>query len=298
MKSTVAKSITFYELAWELYQAGVKPDEIAVRLGKDRATIYRWLKGIRYRGIRRFVREKREAKRKRKRRCLDAITVRRIKGLRDEYGWCGEKIVFWLKLKYGTKVSRSSLYRVLNRYYQLRPVKGHKNTKRGPVPKAAAPREVIQFDTVDLGELFLYVGVDIYTREVTVFIGEDLSSQEGARALKATMGTFGYSKVIQTDNGSEFGGEFAEGIRFFCQQHRYIRPYRKNENAYVESFIRTLRKECVGWITYRRKEKAELQGMLTRYLLHYHTERPHLSLRMLSPYQYVESLKVPLSHLR
>jgi transposase InsO family protein len=298
MRSTNAKSITFYELAWELYRSGVKPDEIAVRIGKHRATIYRWLKGIRYRGIRRFVREKKEAKRKRKRRCLDAITVKRIKRLRDEYGWCGEKIVFWLKLKYETKVSRSSVYRVLNRDYQLRPVRGHKNRKRGPVPQADAPQEVIQLDTVDLGELYLYVGIDIYTREAAVFIGEDLSSQEGARALTVIMQTFGYSKIIQTDNGPEFEGEFAEGVKLFSNQHRYIRPYRKNENAYVESFIRSLRRECVGWVAYRREEKTELQRMVDTYLLHYHLERPHLSLKMLSPHQYVESLKVLLSHLR
>lgn len=298
MKSTDVKSITFYELAWELYRSGIKPDEIAVRLGRHRATIYRWLKGIRYRGIRRFVREKKEAQRKRRRRCLDAITVKRIKRLRDEYGWCGEKIVFWLKLKYETKVSRSSVYRILNRYYQLRPVRGRENRKRGPVPKANAAREVLQFDTVDLGELFLYVAIDIYTREAVIFIGEDLSSREGAKALETIMEQFHYSQTIQTDNGPEFEGEFAERAKLFSNHHRYIRPYRKNENAYVESFIRTLRKECVGWVTYRKEEKAELQGMLNRYLLHYHTERPHLSLKMLSPYQYVESLKAPLSHLR
>ncbi len=233
---------------------------------------------------------------------MDSLTVRRIKALRDERGWCGEKIVFWLGLKYQTRVSRSSVYRVLNRYYQLRPARTPKNQRRGPVPKAFGPREVVQFDTVDLGELFLYVAIDIFTREAEIFVGENLSSEEGAGALRVIMKTFSFTKVIQTDNGPEFGGEFEEEARLFCDRQRFIRPYQKNENAYVESFNRTIRRECVGWIKYRKEEKAELMKMVANYLHHYYTERPHLSLRMLTPCQYIESLdlslKVPLSHLR
>lgn len=60
--------VSSYELVFELSRSGLKPEEIAARVGKDRATIYRWLRGIRYRGLRRFVKEKQEAKRHRKRR--------------------------------------------------------------------------------------------------------------------------------------------------------------------------------------------------------------------------------------
>ena len=42
---------TQLELAWELDGAGVKVPVIAQRVGKHRATVYRWLKGIRQGGV-------------------------------------------------------------------------------------------------------------------------------------------------------------------------------------------------------------------------------------------------------
>jgi transposase len=140
------KNVSIWELAFELFRSGVKPKNIAKRLGVGRATIYRWLKSIRYRGVRRFVREKKEAKRKRKRRCLDTRVVLKIKKIRQDTGWCGEKIVWELKRKHGIKVSQASVYRVLNRYFKLRS-KWKKNVARGPQPKATKPRDVIQADT-------------------------------------------------------------------------------------------------------------------------------------------------------
>ncbi len=111
------KNVSLYEVAWELFRLGIKPKDIAKRLGIGRATVYRWLKSIKYRGIRRFVKEKKEARRKRKRRYLDTRVVFKIKKIRQETGWCGEKIVWELKNKHGVKVSQSSVYRVLNRYF-------------------------------------------------------------------------------------------------------------------------------------------------------------------------------------
>lgn len=88
------KNVSIYEMAWELLSAGVKVGEVAKRLGKHQVTIYRWKKEIKYRGIRRFVKEKKEAKRKRKRRSLSSTVVRLIKKSRDDHhDWCGEKIV-------------------------------------------------------------------------------------------------------------------------------------------------------------------------------------------------------------
>lgn len=64
---------------------------------------------------------------------------------------CGEKIIFWLKNE-GIHLSRSTAYCILNKHLQLRS-KGRRNRVRGPLPRAKAPRQVIQMDTVDFGEL-------------------------------------------------------------------------------------------------------------------------------------------------
>lgn len=275
------KNVSLYELAWELYRAGVGVEEIGRRLGKHEVTIYRWLKGIRYRGLRRFVKAKREAMRKRRRRTLTTTVVLKIKRIREETNWCGEKIVWRLKRE-GVDVSRASVYRVLNRYFTLRS-KWKKNQARGPQPIAVRPRDVIQADTVDLGDLFAYTAIDIYTREAAVILGENLTAEEGAVCLAQLLSRFGFCQVLQTDNGGEFGQACTVVIKRYALRHRRIHARRKNENAFIESFHRSLRKECLGWIKYRREEKETLQSLIDQYLVHYHHERPHLGLGLKTP---------------
>ena len=58
--------------------------------------------------------------------------------------------------------------------YQLKS-KWKKNQKRGAVPKADHPREVVQMDTIDFGEVFAFTSVDIFSKEADVFLAPDLT---------------------------------------------------------------------------------------------------------------------------
>lgn len=286
------RTVTIWELANQLLSAGVSANEVASRVGKNRATVYRWKKAIRYRGIRRFVADQKQAKRKRHRRCLTNQVVRLIKTSRvNHHDWCGEKIVWELKTKYGIKVSRSSVYRVLNRYFKLRS-KWKKNQARGPLPQAFAPRDVIQADTVDYGELFAYTAVDIYTREICVILGDNLTGEEGRRCVGQIFDRLGSCLTFQTDNGGEFATECDKIIKRYAHKHHRNHARRKNENAYIESFNRTLRKECLGWAKYKLTDKPRLQQMVDEYIRYYNTERPHLGLGLKIP------AEVAKSHLR
>lgn len=62
------ETLTQPELVWELHRAGVKVPIIAQRVGKHRATIYHWLKGIRLGGLREFVQNYKNAKKRPRRR--------------------------------------------------------------------------------------------------------------------------------------------------------------------------------------------------------------------------------------
>lgn len=273
---------TQLELAWELDRAGVKVPVIAQRVGKHRATVYRWLKGMRRGGLREFVREYKNAKKRPRRRKVNPGIERRVLSIRREHrDCCGEKIVYWLD-KEGVLLSRSTVYRVLNKHLRLRP-KGHRNRPRGPVPRAKAPREVIQMDTVDFGGLYAYSAIDTYTREVQVVLLPGLTGEDGRKALDLVMAYFGSCEVLQTDGGKEFKGEFEQRVGCYAQRHRVARPYRQNEQAFVESFHRTLRRECLGWWKYKVSEKDALQEEVQRYLDYYHYQRPHLGLGMQPP---------------
>src|SRR5207237_3684650 len=112
-----------------------------------------------------------------------------------------------------------------------------------PEPKAARPREVIQHDTVDFGGLFAYTSVDIITREASVVISTGMHGSDGAKALKQHMQYFRFAELFQRDGGSEFEKEWEQTAKQYCKHIRTARPYKKNEQSYIESFNRTLRKE-------------------------------------------------------
>jgi transposase InsO family protein len=138
-------------------------------------------------------------------------------------------------------------------------------------------------DTVDFGGLYAYSAIDTYTREVQVVLLPGLTGEDGRKALDLVMAYFGSCEVLQTDGGKEFKGEFEQRVGCYAQRHRVARPYRKNEQAFVESFHRTLRKECLGWWKYKLSEKDALQEEVQQYLDYYHYQRPHLGLGMQPP---------------
>lgn len=287
------QSISLIELAWELHKSGVSSDDIALRINRHRATVFRWICRIKRCGIREFLRRYERAKKgRRQKRKTDPIIKARVYAIRERYhNCCGEKIRYWMKREHGVTLSLSTIYRLLNEKYQLRPKHREKNQKRGPVPTAAKPREVLQCDTVDFGELYAYTSIDIFSREAAVIIGTGLEASDGARALRRQMDYFHSAELVQRDGGSEFEREWQGVARLYCQRVRTSRPYRKNEQAYIESFNRTLRKECLGWTIYRREDLQRIQVKVNEFLDFYNNHRPHLSLKLQSPKEY-------LSHLR
>lgn len=287
------QSVPVIQLVWELHQAGLHVDNIASKVGRHRATIYRWLRGIRHYGIREFLRRYQNAKKgRRQKRKTHGSVKALIYEIREEHNHCcGEKVQYWMKKLHDITISVSTIYRVLAEKYKLRS-KWKKNTQRGPVPRADKPRQVVQVDTVDLGELYAFTAVDIYTREVWVTIENNLEAKTGAKALSAQMqNMFGHSELIQRDGGPEFGKAWQVVAEQHCNRVRTSRPYKKNEQAYIESFNRSLRKECVGWGKYKKRQKQILQAKVDKYLQYYNYERPHLSLNLATPKNY-------LSHLR
>lgn len=286
-------SIPLIEHAWQLHKAGLSVDSIAPQINKDRATVFRWFKGVRLKGIAKFLRDYQNAKKgRRQKRKTDPVTKARIYAIRKEFkDCCGEKIQYWMQRRYGQYVPISTIYRVLNQKYQLRSKYKQKNQKRGPIPKAEKPRQVLQTDTVDFGELFAFTAIDICGRDAQVVMQTGLEGKHGARALMQQMKYFQFVDLIQRDGGSEFEKEWEQTAKVYCNKIRTSRPYKKNEQAFIESFNRTLRKECLGWTTYKKKDLPRIQAKVNEFLDFYNNQRPHLSLNLLTP-------KEHLSHLR
>lgn len=280
------QNATLITLCWELYEQGIPKVRIAERLHKHRETVHLWIKGIEKYGLLPFLDKYEQAKKgERQSRQVDSIVKRWVWAIRErEYQCCGQKIRYFLAREYGLHLSVPKIYEILAEKYIIRS-RWKKNHSRGPIPEASRPREVVQMDTIDFGGLFAFTAIDIYTREADILLAPELTAEYGLSFLFQSMGRRfdNHVHLIQTDGGPEFKANFLNAVLAFSDRHRVTRPYRKNEQSYIESFNRTVRKECLGWHNYRVNELEECTDMVESFLTRYHYHRPHLGLGMRTP---------------
>lgn len=273
-------------LAWELHEQGLSKSAIARRLGRNRETIITWIAGIERHGFKPFLDTSAQAcKKPRPARQVAPLVKQHIWAIRErEHDCCGQKIAYFLNQEHSIQLSVPKIYEVLAERYVIRS-KWKKNAKRGPAPQATAARQVVEMDTVDFGGLFAFTAVDIFSREADVLLRPTLTAEHGAaflhRCMRRRFNRF--VELVQTDGGSEFEAEFAHQVWNYCSEHRIARPYKKNEQAHIESFNRTLRKECLGWAKYAPQDEPRLFRQVEAFLDRYHYHRPHLGFTPMRP---------------
>lgn len=279
-------TLTPLTLAFELSEQGLSPTTMAAHLGRHRETIGLGLKGRATYGRAGSLERYTQAKTGPRRARQVPPTIKRLIGeLRVRaHDCCGQKIAYFLEREYHVRLSVPKIYEILAEKYVIRS-KWRKNQKRGAIPTASHARAVIQMDTVAFGHLFAFTGVDIYTKEAEVVLRPTLTSDDGAAFLRTAMSrrVTGRVEVRQTDGGPEFKGAVAQQARDYGDRHRIARPYQNNEQAAIECFNRTLRKECLGWGPYRATDLARLIPEGEPFLTRYHDHRPHLGFSPMRP---------------
>lgn len=290
------KQTTKIILAWELYEQHVPKAHIAKQLEVNRDTVYAWLGriGNHSKGLAGFLEDYEQAKKgERAKRKIDGLLKARIYRLREENRQCcGQKIQEYLFDEFDTYLSVPSIYGILAEKYKLRS-KWKKNQKRGIPIKATKPREVIQMDTVHFGMVFAFTAVDTFAKDVSVRLYPTLTSADGKDFLTHSFqDRFHHTELLQTDGGPEFKGAFKQEVFTYANRFRVARPYKKNEQSYIESFNRSLRKECLGWGNFHPHQIPSLEKELSEYLRYYHTKRRHMGINMKTPNQILEEYQV------
>lgn len=89
---------------------------------------------------------------------------------------------------------------------------------------------------------------------------------------------------VHTDNGSEFMKHFHAELEQQSITHTFSYPKTPKMNAFVESFNKTIQVECL------KKNDAmasisQLNQKITKYIIHYNTQRPHQSIDYKVPLQ-------------
>jgi len=91
-------------------------------------------------------------------------------------------------------------------------------------------------------------------------------------------------EIVQTDNGSEFLGEFDKYLKEKGIKHNFIYPRCPRINGYIERANRTLQDEFINDNIFLLADDIDaFNRKLMDYLIWYNTQRPHKSLNNLTP---------------
>lgn len=217
---------------------------------------------------------------------VDAIVSQRKKRNR-----CA-KIVHRELLNQGIVVSLSSVDRTLKRKGL---VKRRNPEKRWhahePRPEAVLPGDLVQMDTItfQIGKkkFYVYTLIDLASRWAYAKVSMRINTHCSLRFLKEAMVVAPFRfKMIQSDHGQEFSTWFTEHIQLLGLAHRHSRVRKKNDNAHIERFNRTLEDECLYKTCYNPKA---YQKAIDAYLPYYNNERLHLGINYLTPLFVVRS---------
>jgi putative transposase len=130
--------------------------------------------------------------------------------------------------------------------------------------------------------------VDDFSREcVAIEVDTSLSGARVVRVLEQLAETKGLPKKVVMDNGPEFTSK----TLFLWSEERtvglhYIEPGKPTQNPFVESFNGKFRDECLNENWFYGLEDARKK--IETWRIDYNTQRPHRSLRQLTPFEYME----------
>lgn len=134
--------------------------------------------------------------------------------------------------------------------------------------------------------------IDLYTREcVALEAGHRFSGADVGCVLDRAAADRGrWPERIRVDNGTEFTSKALDHWAYWSDvKLDFSRPGKPVDNAFVESFNGSLRRECLSQHWFLNLEDA--QQTLRAWKEDYNNNRPHSSLGQLPPAQYRRSWK-------
>ena len=245
----------------------------------------------------RTLRLNRATQRYRSRRDPRTLLRHRLRELtqsRVRYGY--RKILILLKRE-GWNVGKKLVYRLYQEEgLALRPrsVRRHKAvvTRREPM-RLTRPNEVWSLDFVadqlaDGRRFRALTVLDVFTREcLAIQAGQSVRGAQVVEVLQQLWRSRGAPKKLFCDNGSEFTSQLMD---LWAYQHKvkidFSRPGKPTDNAHIESFNGTLRRECLNTQWFLSLEDAQQQ--LDAWRNEYNVSRPHRALQDRTPEEFAK----------
>ena len=286
--------------------------QVARRFGKNRSTIYRWIKKwrmqqnvllenpgrpsrtlgrvFRWQSVKWNIPTLSSAP-KTHPNALNADIISAILRIRQHRYECAE-IVHYKLAKEGINISLSSIKRVIKRNELWRKKRRYRWNEKRPLP--TAPGELIQTDTVHYvnplnhSKMYIYTVIDLYTRMAYAKISPNLSEKGAAETIFEAQKFMSFPfKMVQSDNGAEFQNHFQGRLNSKGIKTRHSRVRHPNDDAHIERFNRTLRKECIGQYN-PNKNINFIDHKLNRFIRYYNYDRIHLGIGLKTPYEVLQ----------
>ena len=292
---------------WKEYGLKATTDAYGVK----RSTLYNWQKAYRDSGrdFQSLV-PKSTAPHRRRKRVIDYRIIQEIKRLRTEVcpNMGKDKVKIFLDqfcLKNELPViSASTIGRIIkdkkiyhhrqkvSHYGQIKIVKRKEKLRKPHDFKGKEPGDLVEIDTIVkfLFDLKRYVitAVDTSTRYTFAWSYTRANSQNAKDFFQKLEQVFPYEiKHIQTDNGSEFHKYFTQYLEESPTTHFWNYKRQPYKNGHVEKYNRTIQDEFIDWNEILLEEPRQFNHKLMDWLIWYNTKRPHWSLNLKSPVDYM-----------
>ena len=168
--------------------------------------------------------------------------------------------------------------------------------RRNALPyKIKQPGDLVQIDGVEgyhLGHHYYVINaIDYVTGKATSAVLANKSSLSTANFLRELDTRLGFKvKAIQTDNGSEYAAKFHQAAERLGIKHCFNYVKKPIYNGKVERFNRTIQEAIFrdeDFLVNLVEDKQEANRTIESYLDFYNNERPHMSLRFMTPAEFL-----------
>lgn len=159
--------------------------------------------------------------------------------------------------------------------------------------KAERPGHCLALDTVERiingSRRYVITAIDVYSKFSLAFATTSHASKAAADFYVAIQQLFPYPiEHILTDNGSEFMKDFDLALRSTHQTHWRTYPRTPKMNSHCERFNRTIQEEFIDYHDYELLDAQTFNLKLADWLIWYNGTRPHHSLNLKSPVQFLQ----------
>jgi transposase InsO family protein len=191
--------------------------------------------------------------------------------------------------KLGIPVSATSVRRILRRH------------RLGPAPRRGGPSwtqflraqaegtlatDLFTVETIGLVRQYVLFFMEVGRRRVhlagiTAHPTGDWVAQQARNLLMDLGERAGGFRLLVRDRDAKFTAAFDAVFTAAGIEVVKIPPRAPRANAYAERWVRTVRTECLDWMLIRGR--SHLGRVLTAYVTHYNTARPHRGLGLAAP---------------